>query len=121
MTTLVNKDGYAYAYYPQRPTHLVATNKTWEQMVAESKQRNRTLVITEQQYNDLINRSFRTLLTEDQTASSIRDARNLLMKTYGWDKERADKFIRIDLRNDLPSLRSKQGRKIHSWCNENVY
>lgn len=92
---------------------IVAKNKYKEVdkdgNVLEHKKK-KTLIITEQQYNDLINKSFRTLLTEDQTSSSIRDARNLLMKTYGWDKEHADKFIRIDLRNDLPSLRSKQGR-----------
>ena len=71
--------------------------------------------MTESQFRQIITESvkegFKALLTEDQTASSIRDARNLLMKTYGWDKERADKFIRIDLRNDLPQLRSKQGGK----------
>ena len=93
-------------------TTTATSADTTASIVSESnRQRKKTIIITEQQYNELFKIPFKALLTEDQTASSIRDARNLLMKTYGWDKERADKFIRIDLRNDLPQLRSKQGGK----------
>ena len=51
------------------------------------------------------------LLTEDQESDSIKKAIQLYMNTMGCSKEQADKFVRIDLRQDLPNLRSKKGGK----------
>ena len=61
---MVNKDGYAYAYYPQRPNHLVETNKTWTQMVAESKQKKQVIRLNEYQFKGLIEEGVKMVLNE---------------------------------------------------------
>ena len=48
------------------------------------------------------------LLTESQESESQKSAIKLVMDRFGWDKERANHFVRIDLRNDITSLRDKQ-------------
>ena len=47
------------------------------------------------------------------------------MDTWGWDKTKADKFIRIDLRNDITALRDKQIGKFtlgvtRMYCNKQI-
>lgn len=53
----------------------------------------------------------RVLLTEDQESDSIRKAIRLYMERMGCDKDTADRFVRVDLRQDIPNLRSKKGGK----------
>lgn len=78
--------------------------------------KRRNIILTEAQLNQILGLSNIELLTEDQTASSIRDARNLLMQKKGVSKEEADNFIRINLRGDITALRSKQGGKFILGC-----
>lgn len=49
-------------------------------------------------------------LNESQESKSIDAAKKLLIDN-GYTPERADKFIRIDLRNDFPILRDKKSGK----------
>ena len=51
---------------------------------------------------------YKYILNESQESTSQHEARALLMNKLGWDKERADKFIRVDLRNDITALRDKK-------------
>lgn len=51
------------------------------------------------------------LLTEDQESDSIKKAIALYMDMMGCDKKTAEKFVRIDLRNDFPNLRYKKPGK----------
>ena len=59
----------------------------------------------DQQYKDY------ALLTESQESKSIAKAKKFVMDKFGWNNERADKFVRVELRNDLPALRTRQGGK----------
>ncbi len=52
-----------------------------------------------------------TLLTESQESKSISAAKKMVMQKFGWDEQRADKFIREELRGDLPVLRTRNGGK----------
>ena len=47
-------------------------------------------------------------LNESQESKSQSEAIKLVMDKWGWDKAKADKFIRVDLRNDITPLRDKQ-------------
>ena len=47
-------------------------------------------------------------LNESQESESQKSAIKLVMDKFGWDKDRVNKFIRVDLRNDIPSLRDKK-------------
>lgn len=67
----------------------------------ESKKTKR-IFVTESQYKQLIN--------ESQESKSIDAAKKLLI-SKGYTPEQADKFIRIDLRNDIPSLRDTKNAK----------
>jgi len=51
------------------------------------------------------------LLTESQESKSISAAKKLAMDKMGWDEQRADKFVREELRGDLPVLRTRNGGK----------
>ena len=63
----------------------------------------------EQFVNEIYNRHNNwSLVNESQESKSQSDAIKLLMDKLGWDKEKANNFVRVDLRNDLPSLRDKQ-------------
>lgn len=66
--------------------------------------------LTESEIFYIINEA-RALLTEDQESDSIRKAIALYMDVMGCSKQEADKFVRIDLRDDFPNLRSKRGGK----------
>ena len=48
------------------------------------------------------------LINESQESKSQSEAIKLVMDKWGWDHAKADKFIRIDLRNDITPLRDKQ-------------
>ena len=50
-------------------------------------------------------------LNESQESKSIDAAKRLFMQRTGKSAEEADKFIRVDLRNDLPVLRDKNAAK----------
>ena len=50
-------------------------------------------------------------LNESQESKSISQAKKLIMDRLGYNESRADEFVRINLRNDLPVLRSPQGGK----------
>lgn len=67
----------------------------------ESKKTKR-IFVTESQYKQLIN--------ESQESKSIDAAKKLLI-SKGYTPEQADKFVRIDLRNDIPSLRDTKNAK----------
>lgn len=51
------------------------------------------------------------LLTEDQESDSIKKAIALYMDRMGCDKKTAEKYVRIDLREDFPNLRYKKPGK----------
>ena len=62
-------------------------------------------------YNNLgfiKSRSNYYLINESQESKSQSEAIKLVMDKWGWDKAKADKFIRVDLRNDITPLRDKQ-------------
>jgi len=48
------------------------------------------------------------LINESQESKSQSEAIKLVMDTWGWNHAKADKFIRVDLRNDITPLRDKQ-------------
>ena len=64
--------------------------------------KTKIIFVTESQYKQLIN--------ESQESKSIDAAKKLLI-SKGYTPEQADKFIRIDLRNDIPSLRNSKNAK----------
>ena len=62
-------------------------------------------------YNNLgliKSRSNYYLINESQESKSQSEAIKLVMNKWGWDKAKADNFIRVDLRNDITALRDKQ-------------
>ena len=56
----------------------------------------------------IIESIIKTILTESQESKSQSEAIKLVMNKFGWDKERANQFVRVELRNDLTALRDKQ-------------
>ena len=48
------------------------------------------------------------LLTESQESSSQKEAIRYVEQHFGWPHEKANNFVRIDLRNDITSLRDKK-------------
>ena len=52
-----------------------------------------------------------SLIIESQESKSISQAKRLFMEKTNCDEEKADDFVRNVLRNDLPSLRTKDGGK----------
>ena len=48
------------------------------------------------------------MINESQESKSQSEAIKLVMDKWGWNHEKADKFIRVDLRNDITPLRDKQ-------------
>ena len=53
----------------------------------------------------------KVLISESQDSASIKAAVKLIMDRLGYTKEQADNFVRIDLRDSFPNLRSKEGGK----------
>ena len=48
------------------------------------------------------------MINESQESKSQSEAIKLIMNKWGWDHAKADKFVRVDLRNDITALRDKQ-------------
>lgn len=63
----------------------------------------RKISINETQYNVLKG----TLLTESQESKSISQAVALVMQRMGYDKTKADNFVRGEIRASFPVLRDK--------------
>ena len=58
------------------------------------------------------NKSYKkSVITESQESKSISAAKKLVIDKMGWDEQRADKFVREELRGDIPTLRTKNGGK----------
>ena len=66
------------------------------------EQRKKTIMISENQ--------LRTI-TESQESKSIAAAKKLVIQRLNYDEQEADEFVRIKLRNDIPTLRTPQGGK----------
>lgn len=68
--------------------------------------------VSESRLRNIIRESIDTLLlTESQESKSISAAKKLVMQRLGYDEQQADKFVRMDLRQDLPTLRTPEGGK----------
>ena len=48
------------------------------------------------------------MLTESQESSSQKEAIRYVEQHLGWSHEKANNFVRVDLRNDITSLRDKK-------------
>ena len=62
------------------------------------------------------------LLTESQESKSQSEAMKYLETNLGWSHEKADNFVRVDLRNDITSLRDRKIAKFtlgitRMYCN----
>lgn len=71
------------------------------------------VIITEEQFQKIckILNINEALIDEDQEAKSINSAKDLFVSRLGWDRKRADKFVRIRLRSLFPELKTKDGGK----------
>ena len=58
--------------------------------------------------NNINKYGYSSLLNESQESSSQKEAKDLVQQRFGWDRERADKFVREELRNDITALRDKK-------------
>ena len=67
------------------------------------------IIISETQAK-LLAKSIKQMINESQESKSIDAAKKLLI-SKGYTPEQADKFVRIDLRNDMPSLRNSKNAK----------
>ena len=63
--------------------------------------------LTENDLHNIINESVKTLIAESQESKSQSEAIKYLMQKMHWDKERANNFVRNDLRQDITALRDK--------------
>ena len=63
--------------------------------------------LTENDLYNIINESVKTLITESQESKSQSEAIKYLMQNMNWDKEKANNFVRNDLRQDITALRDK--------------
>lgn len=68
---------------------------------------SRKIFVNENQFHKLHS----NLLTESQESKSISAAISLVMKTKGWDKAKADNFVRGEIRASFPVLRDKNAGK----------
>ena len=62
-----------------------------------------------------INRYINNIICESQESSSQKKAKKLAMEN-GLSPERAEKFVRVDLRNDITSLRDRNAAKFTLGC-----
>ena len=53
-------------------------------------------------------RSLGSLLNESQESTSQKEAIRYIEQNKGWSHEKADNFVRVTLRNDIPSIRDKK-------------
>ena len=94
-----------------RPHEKDRQNKTKEPTTAKFQTKNAAKDIDSNNAIKYESKNHKQQLTESQEAKSISAAKKLVMNKFGWDNERADRFVRIELRNDLPVLRTRQGGK----------
>ena len=74
----------------------------------ESKNRNKNIILDERQFGIV---KEQMLITESQESKSIHAAKKLVMQRLGFDEDRADAFIRNDIRESFPALKTPQGGK----------
>ena len=79
-----------------------------EEPLEEGKSTNKNVILTEEQF-DIFRKQM--LIAESQESKSIHAAKKLVMQRLGYDADRADEFIRVDLRDGLPALKTPQGGK----------
>ena len=63
--------------------------------------------LTESDLHNIINESVKALIIESQESKSQSEAIKYLMQKFNWDKEKANNFVRNDLRQDITALRDK--------------
>ena len=63
--------------------------------------------LTEGDLYNIIKESVKTLMTESQESKSQSEAIKYLMRNMEWDKEKANNFVRNNLRQDITALRDK--------------
>ena len=69
---------------------------------------NKQLIrLTESDLHNIINESVKALIIESQESKSQSEAVKYLMQKMHWDKEKANSFVRNDLRQDITALRDK--------------
>ena len=56
------------------------------------------------------------MLTESQESSSQKEAIRYVEQHLGWSHEKANNFVRVDLRNDITALRDKKNWQVYTWC-----
>ena len=67
----------------------------------------KTIRLTENDLYNIINESVKILITESQESKSQSEAIKYLIQNMNWDKEKANNFVRNDLRQDITALRDK--------------
>ena len=63
--------------------------------------------LTESDLHNIINESVKALIIESQESKSQSEAIKYLIQKFNWDKEKANNFVRNDLRQDITALRDK--------------
>ena len=63
IATFVNKNGFAYAYYPQREKHLMATNMSWSR-VCTNESKETKLTLTESDLRIMVKECVSRIMTE---------------------------------------------------------
>ena len=87
--------------------------------------KRRTIELTENRLRGIITECVRTILLESQESKSQSEAIQYLMDNKGYDNEKANKIVRIDLRNDITALRDKKIAKftlgvVRMLCNGEI-
>ena len=82
------------------------TFKSW--LYDGKKQRKAFSEYKDMKLNETVTKIVKNILIESQESKSQSDAIKLLQQKLGWDYERANNFVRKDLRNDITSLRDKK-------------
>ena len=80
----------------------------------EGKVTSKDVMLTEGQFATLMNKindPESIIITESQESKSIHAAKKLVMQRLGFDEDRADAFIRNDIRGSFPALKTPQGGK----------
>ena len=82
------------------------TFKTW--LYDGKKQRKAFSEYKDMKLNETVNKIVKNILIESQESKSQSEAIKLLQQKLEWDYEKANNFVRNDLRNDITSLRDKK-------------
>lgn len=75
IATFVNKNGFAYAYYPQREKHLEATNKSWNRVYTNESKKAK-LTLTESDLRMMVKICIREVLSESEQYYNLRKIGN---------------------------------------------